>query len=147
MKRTIELDAESERSLNDLARALGSVSEEEALAQVAKFMLLHIETAPSNQAADAVIHLGDQVLPLQFKSSAIEPIQSTPQVMGGDACVRKTRIPVWSLVDYKRQGLSDSELLGVFPGLNASDLLSAWDYYAAHTEEVDAQRRRHEQAA
>lgn len=66
--------------------------------------------------------------------------------MGGDACIRDTRVPVWTLVDYKRQGLSDVELLTAFPGLNTSDLSAAWDYYAAHSQQVDDQRRRHEEA-
>lgn len=77
----------------------------------------------------------------------VEPVKSTPGVMGGDACIRNTRIPVWSLVFYKQQGISDSEQLYNFPSLTAADLTAAWDYYAAHTEEVDAQRRRHEDAA
>jgi uncharacterized protein (DUF433 family) len=74
-------------------------------------------------------------------------IRSTPGVMGGDACVRGSRIPVWMLVEYKQQGLSDSELLYNFPSLTAADLTATWDYFASHTEEVEAQRRRHEEAA
>ncbi|MCU0542788.1 MAG: DUF433 domain-containing protein [Oscillatoriaceae cyanobacterium Prado104] len=35
-------------------------------------------------------------------------IQKTPGVMGGEACIRQTRIPVWLLVSYRRQGASDT---------------------------------------
>lgn len=74
------------------------------------------------------------------------PVRSTPNVMGGDACLRSTRIPVWSLVAYKQGGFTDARLLANFPGLSAADLVAAWDYYAANTDQVEAQRRRHEEA-
>lgn len=74
-------------------------------------------------------------------------VRSTPDVMGGDFCVRNTRIPVWMLVSYKRQGMTDTELLANYPGLSAADLIAVWDYYAAHSEEIEAQRKRHEEAA
>lgn len=62
-----------------------------------------------------------------------EPVvRSTIAVMGGDACIRNTRIPVWTLVDYKRQGLSDPEILTAFPTLTPTDLLAAWEYHAAN---------------
>ena len=73
-----------------------------------------------------------------------EPVSSVPTVMGGDACVRRTRIPIWMLVEYKRQGLSDSELLVQFPGLNAADLAASWDYNAAHGKEIENQMARHD---
>lgn len=77
----------------------------------------------------------------------VEPVKSTPGVMGGDACIRNTRIPVWTLVDYKRQGLTDLELLDAFPILNPADLTAAWEYYTVHREEVDEQWKRHQDAA
>lgn len=73
------------------------------------------------------------------------PVRSTSNVMGGDACIRKTRIPVWTLVAYKKAGRSDAEILSFYPGLNAADLIAAWDYYAANAEAVDEERRRHEE--
>lgn len=77
----------------------------------------------------------------------LSPIRSSQEVMGGDACIRSTRIPVWSLVQYKQEGLTDSQILTEFPVLNASDLSLAWEYYAAHPAEIEAQRKRHEEAA
>ena len=74
------------------------------------------------------------------------PIRSTPDVMGGDACIRNTRIPVWTLVGYKRDGFSDSRILSNFPGLNAADLVVAWDFYVAHADVIEGERRRHEEA-
>ena len=67
--------------------------------------------------------------------------------MGGDACIRNTRIPVWMLVEYKQKGLPDREILETFPDLSAADLVAAWDYYARHTEAVNSERDRHSDAA
>lgn len=99
---------------------------------------IELETgAEIPEGAEVIVLLGADV----------EPVKSTVGVMGGDACIRNTRIPVWTLVAYKQQGMSDSELLYNFPSLTTADLAAAWDYYAAHTEEVEVQRRRHEDAA
>lgn len=66
-------------------------------------------------------------------------IEKTPGVCGGDACIAKTRIPVWSLVNSHRLGMEDAEILYNFPTLNHEDLKNAWNYYRANREEIDAQ--------
>jgi uncharacterized protein (DUF433 family) len=55
----------------------------------------------------------------------------------GDACVRDTRITVWGLVDYRRLGLSDTEILQAVQGLTPADLEVAWEYAAANAEEIE----------
>jgi len=148
MKRTIELDQEAERLLYQWAKALGSGSEEETLGILTRMFLQLFAASPNESSADLVVRLRDRLLFIDFKQGeGVEVVRSTPEVMGGDACIRNTRIAVWTLVDYKQQGLSDTQLLEAFPGLNAADLIAAWDFYAAHTQEVDAQKRRHEDAA
>ena len=74
------------------------------------------------------------------------PIRLTAGVLGGDACIRDTRIPVWTLVAFKASGMSNREILDEYPGLDDADLVAAWDYYAANAERVDGERRRHEEA-
>lgn len=64
-------------------------------------------------------------------------IRSTPGVCGGAACIRTTRIPVWSLESYRRLGADDAELLRNYPSLTAEDLRNAWEYVAANREEID----------
>ncbi|MFN0175069.1 MAG: DUF433 domain-containing protein [Saprospiraceae bacterium] len=66
-------------------------------------------------------------------------IEKTPGVCGGDACIVKTRIPVWSLVNSRRLGMDDAEILYNFPTLNSEDLKNAWNYYRANQEEIDEQ--------
>ncbi len=44
-------------------------------------------------------------------------ISKTPGVCGGDACIRKTRIPVWVLVSFRHLGMNESQLLDNYPTL------------------------------
>ena len=37
-------------------------------------------------------------------------IEQTPGVVGGDACIVRTRIPVWALVQYQRLGWTDADI-------------------------------------
>jgi uncharacterized protein (DUF433 family) len=72
-------------------------------------------------------------------------ITKTPGVCGGDACIEGTRIPVWVLVGYRRLGVSESELLYNYPTLSAADLVNAWVYAEAHSEEIDTAIRENEE--
>ncbi len=64
-------------------------------------------------------------------------IRKTPDVCGGDACIRETRIMVWLLVDFQRAGVSDTAILDGYPGLTSEDLSAAWEYYRLHPEEIE----------
>ena len=64
-------------------------------------------------------------------------IQKTPGVIGGDACIRNTRIAVWMLVEGRHVGMSDARLLEAHPSLTQADLDIAWDYYARQGAEID----------
>ena len=71
-------------------------------------------------------------------------ISKRPDYCGGDACVRETRIPVWVLENYRRFGSSDADLLQWYPGLTPADLETAWEYAAAHADEMDEAIRENE---
>ena len=64
-------------------------------------------------------------------------IRKTPGVCGGVACIRDTRIMVWLLVDLKRQGASDKEILEGYPSLTIHDLAAAWEYARLHAQEIE----------
>ncbi len=72
-------------------------------------------------------------------------ITKTPDVCGGDACIREHRIPVWVLVGYRRLGKSDANLLRDYPSLTPADLEAAWEYAAANPEEIDRALRENEE--
>jgi len=77
---------------------------------------------------------------------AFPGIESTPGVCGGEPCIVRTRIPVWVLVQARRLGTSEADLLRCYPTLRAEDLANAWAYYRAHREEIEQQIRDHESA-
>jgi uncharacterized protein (DUF433 family) len=67
-----------------------------------------------------------------------DSVSKRPDIQGGDACIHDTRIPVWVLVNYRRLGVSDAELLRGYPSLTAVDLEAAWEYAAANSQEIDS---------
>lgn len=72
---------------------------------------------------------------------AFPGIEKTPGVCGGSACIIRTRIPVWSIIEYMQLGVGKEQLLQNFPTLRAQDLANAWAYYDANKEEIDAEIR------
>jgi uncharacterized protein (DUF433 family) len=64
-------------------------------------------------------------------------ISKRPDYCGGDACVRDLRLPVWILVNYRRLGSSDAEILEAYPQLTSADLEAAFAYAAEHGQEID----------
>lgn len=73
-------------------------------------------------------------------------IDSNSDVMAGEPCVVRTRIPIWLLEQARRLGTSEGELLQNYPSLRAEDLANAWAYVRGHTEEISQQIREHEDA-
>lgn len=66
-------------------------------------------------------------------------IDSTDGVSGGEPCIVRTRIPVWILVQAKKLGTGEADLLRAYPTLRAEDLASAWAYYRSHRQEIEQQ--------
>jgi uncharacterized protein (DUF433 family) len=56
---------------------------------------------------------------------AFPGLESRPSVCGGEPCIVRTRIPVWTLEQARRLGTSESELLRSYPTLRAEDLANA----------------------
>ncbi len=73
-------------------------------------------------------------------------IEKTPGVAGGAACIVRTRIPVWVLENYRRQGWTEARLLTNFPTLRAADLVHAWAYVDSHPPEIEQAIRENEAA-
>jgi uncharacterized protein (DUF433 family) len=77
---------------------------------------------------------------------AFPGIDSIPGVSGGEPCIVRTRIPVWVLVQARRLGTSEAELLHAYPTLRAEDLANTWAYARLHREEIEQQIRENEEA-
>jgi uncharacterized protein (DUF433 family) len=55
----------------------------------------------------------------------LERISIDPAVCGGKPCIKGTRIWVSLVLDLLASGMSESELLGEYPGLTHDDILAA----------------------
>lgn len=71
--------------------------------------------------------------------NAFPGIESTPGVCGGEPRIVRTRIPVWVLVQFRKLGASEADLLLSYPTLRAEDLTNAWAYYRSHRSEIEQQ--------
>lgn len=58
-----------------------------------------------------------------------------PQIMGGQACIRGTRVPVSIVVKLVASGMSTQEILSAYPYLQAEDIHQALAYAAWVTSE------------
>src|SRR5450631_3332946 len=72
----------------------------------------------------------------QDLGNAFPGIERRPGVQGGAACVVRTRIPVWTLVQFRQMGATDAVLLNSYPTLTAQDVANAWAYYDSHRIEI-----------
>lgn len=70
-------------------------------------------------------------------TSAASWVQKTNGVCGGEACIRNTRHTVRGLVQWRKLGLSDDQILEQHPDLTQPDLDAARVYYAEHRVEID----------
>ncbi len=77
---------------------------------------------------------------------AFPGIDSIPGVCGGEPCIVRTRIPVWVLVQARRLGTSEADLLQCYPTLRAEDLGNAWAYFRSHRDQIEHQIRENEAA-
>lgn len=77
---------------------------------------------------------------------AFPGIDAIPGVSGGEPCIVRTRIPVWLLVQARKLGSSEADLLQAYPTLRAEDLANAWAYYRAFKNEIDHHIRENEEA-
>jgi uncharacterized protein (DUF433 family) len=71
--------------------------------------------------------------------AAFPGIESNPAVSGGEPCIVRTRIPVWVLVQSRKPGMSEADILRSYPALRAEDLANAWAWYRQHRDEIDQQ--------
>jgi len=151
MTRTIDLPQKSEARVHELATEL-HLTEEELLRALVEICItgqdpFSFEKVGSNETKGAAFLALLALIAKSVDGYKIGPIRSTSTILGGDTRIRNTRIAVWLVVAHKKWGESDSEILAQYPGLNAADLTAAWDYYAANSIRIDAERQAHEDAS
>ena len=95
--------------------------------------------------AEAIIALPKEDYDLCQDTLIKKMIRKTPGVSGGYACIRDTRIAVWTIISLANQGADEEELLTDFQGLTLFDLLIAKKYYQMNQEEIDTLIASHHQ--
>lgn len=83
---------------------------------------------------------------VQDMTHAFPGIERTPAILDGEARIIRTRIPVWVLVQARRMGATEAELLRSYPTLRAEDLAHAWAYARAYPDEIEHDIRANEAA-
>ncbi len=63
-------------------------------------------------------------------------IAADPNICGGVACIRGTRVPVSVILDALAEGLTPEEVLDHFPQLQPEDIRAALAYAAELAEHV-----------
>ncbi|MBC6481743.1 MAG: DUF433 domain-containing protein [Hormoscilla sp. GM7CHS1pb] len=66
-------------------------------------------------------------------------IEKNPGVCGGSACIAGTRMTVWGLVEARRLGYSEADLLTSYPSIEATDIANAWAYAEAFPDEIETE--------
>ncbi|NER37567.1 MAG: DUF433 domain-containing protein [Oscillatoria sp. SIO1A7] len=87
-----------------------------------------------------------EAIQILAQSLAWPGIEKTLGISVGDAYIAGTRVPVWGLVDYRRLGTTDEQILKTFPHLTETDLANAWAYASQYPDEIEAAIQRNEEA-
>lgn len=67
--------------------------------------------------------------------AGLDRITFAPNIMGGRACIRGTRVTVSLVVNLVANGMSTEEILEAYPYLEAEDVRQALQYAAMLAEE------------
>ena len=74
-------------------------------------------------------------------------IVKQPGYCGGKAAIGATRVRVMNVVFLWKQGKASAEILECYPDLTPAQVHAALTYYYDHTDEIEAELRRDEEAA
>lgn len=87
-----------------------------------------------------------QVIQLLSRGQVIKGrgIEKMSGICGGSARIAGTRITVWGLVEARRNGYSEADLLASYPSLSATDLANAWAYAETFPDEIETEIRENE---
>ncbi|HEY4716029.1 MAG TPA: DUF433 domain-containing protein [bacterium] len=64
-----------------------------------------------------------------------ERISVTPEICGGEPCIRGTRIPVWVILSHLAADEDYDTVLKNFPNITREDILAAIEYASYLTTE------------
>lgn len=95
--------------------------------------------------SDCTIRLADGVIAIDAKATCLRLVKrwnalsdandmviSNPEIRGGEAAIRGTRIPVHLIADLMEQGADEREILDDYPSLTAKKIRAAIAYASTH---------------
>lgn len=68
----------------------------------------------------------------------VKRITFDPNVMGGKPCIRGLRVTVGTIVGLLASGVSNENILALYPYLEPEDIAEALTYAAWRVEEIEA---------
>ncbi len=71
------------------------------------------------------------------KTSSHPYVMRKKGVCGGRSIVRGTRIPVWSLIQWYKQGMTIEDIMREFPQLRPAQVHDAFSYYYDNRKEIE----------
>ncbi len=85
---------------------------------------------------------GEHLYPSSSQAPAVLVLAKDPAVLGGAATIARTRIPVWIIASYIKQGAATPESLTsaeMYPHLSQIQIDAALRYLRDHAEEIEAE--------
>lgn len=81
-----------------------------------------------------------------FSKYKLDPLlEKTHGVVGGEARIAGTRLPVWAIIQLRKLGASDGEIEIAFERrITPKELKACWDYYIKNMCEIDKAIRENE---
>ncbi|MBC8236236.1 DUF433 domain-containing protein [bacterium] len=73
-------------------------------------------------------------------------IISVPNICGGSPVIAGSRIPVWIVAGWYKQGMSLDEIMDTYPHLRPEQICAALTYYFEHQAEIEAEIQENDEA-
>lgn len=67
----------------------------------------------------------------------LDRIVLNPEIMGGKPCIKGLRMTVGTIIGLLASGISNSEILQMYPYLQQEDIMQALSYAAWRSEEIE----------
>jgi type III restriction enzyme len=66
-------------------------------------------------------------------------VTTNKNICGGKPIIRNTRIPVWSLIQWYKTGMSIEEVIKEFPQLKPAQIHDTFSFYYDNQKEIEKQ--------
>ena len=73
-------------------------------------------------------------------------IISVTNICGGSPVIAGSRIPVWIVAGWYKQGMSLDEIMDTYPHLRPEQICAALTYYFEHQAEIEAEIQENDEA-